>query len=225
MAATHATHDSTITEGGDVGDNDRVDSAEQSIFKFVAVSDSADARLFVELSSYGADLAEARRALDLATSSRGGDSQLEDAGAYLIAFAVVAYCRTYFPSKVRKALTDHITIPAELSDIHRIVGGFRNTTIAHSQSNLATTFPVAVLDAATLRVRDVTAATLSQTLPPPLVERFRKLVETAEDFLFEAIEPVRQRLVEQLEQSDLARMVHEDGQQKIVDATDADFNS
>ncbi|WP_157356965.1 hypothetical protein [Arthrobacter sp. U41] len=201
-----------------------MNSTERPVFNVVTVPDSADARLFVELSSYGADLAEARHALDLATGSRGDGSEQEDAGAYLIAFAVVAYCRTYFHSNVRKPLTEHIAIPAEYSDIHGLVGAFRNTTVAHSQSNLATTFPVGFLDAATLRLRDVTAATASQTLPPPLVERFRELIEVMDDLLFEMIEPVRQRLIEQLRESDLAKMVDEGGQLEAVYATDADFN-
>lgn len=207
-----------------LSDDGRMISSEETYLKFVTVPDSDDARLFVELSSYGADLAEARHALDLAISTRAESSQLGDTPApYLIAFAVVAYCRTYFPSKVRKALTEHIAIPEELSDIHRLVGAFRNTTIAHSQSELATTFPVAVLDTATLRVRDVTAATVSQTLPPPLVDRFRELVITADDLLFETTEAVRQRLVEELSGSDLSRLVNQGGQMKVVDATDADF--
>lgn len=200
-----------------------VNTAEESTFKIVMVPDSEEARSFIELSSYGADLSEARHALDLAIMSRGQGSQLEDAAAYLIAFAVVAYCRTYFPSNVRKPLTDHIVIPAEYSDIHAMVGAFRNTTIAHSQSNLATTFPVGFLDAATLRVRDVAAMTVSQTLPPRVVDRFRELVEAADDLLFEVTEPVRQRLVENLNGSDLARMMDVGGQLRIVDATDADF--
>lgn len=205
-------------------DDGSVNSAEEPSFKVVTVPDSADARLFVELSSYGADLAEARHALDLAIKSRGESSQLEDAAPYLIAFAVIAYCRTYFPSNVRKPLTDHIDIPDEVSDTHRLVGAFRNTTVAHSQSKLATTFPVGVLDAETLCVRDVTAATVSQTLPPPLVERFHKLVALVDDLLFEVIEPVRQRLVEHLSGSNLETMLIEGGQLPTVEATDADFN-
>ncbi|BCW72421.1 hypothetical protein [Arthrobacter sp. NicSoilB8] len=118
----------------------------------------------------------------------------------MIAFAVVAHCRTHFHSNVRKPLTDHSAIPDELCDIHRLVGAFRNTTTAHSESNLATTFPVGFLDAATLRVPDVTAV---QTLPPPLVERFRELVETVDGPHFQVTEPVRHRLVEQLRQSNL----------------------
>jgi len=221
--ADNSTHVATIAEVVDLGNDGRVNSAEESIFKFVMVPDSADARLFVELSSYGADLAEARDALDLVIKYRGEGSQLGDAGAYLIAFAVIAYCRTYFHSNVRKPLTDHIVVPVEFIEIHRLVGAFRNTTIAHSQSKLATTFPVGILDAATLRVRDVTATTVSQTLPSPLVERFRELVEIVDDLLFEITEQVRQTLVVQLSGSDLARMVDEGSQLEIVDATDADF--
>jgi hypothetical protein len=178
----------------------------------------------VELSSYGADLAEARHALELAIAARGEGSQLEDAAAYLISFAVVAYCRTYFPSNVRKPLTDHIEIPDDLSDVHRLVGAFRNTTVAHSQSKLATTFPLGVLDGETFRVRDVTAATVSQTLPPSLVEHFHELVATADDLLFEVTEPIRQRLVKHLSGFDLETMVLEGGQLQTVEAMDTDFN-
>ncbi|WP_223980354.1 hypothetical protein [Arthrobacter sp. NicSoilB8] len=45
----------------------------------MTLPDSDDARMFVELSSYGADPAEARRARDLAITSRGEGPQAEDA--------------------------------------------------------------------------------------------------------------------------------------------------
>ena len=57
------------------------------------VPNSVDARLFVELSSYGTDLTEARHALKLAVEGVEG-SPLRVAAAYLIGFATVAYCRT-----------------------------------------------------------------------------------------------------------------------------------
>ena len=195
----------------------------ESAFEFVMVPDSVDARLFVELSSYGVDLSEARHALELA-SERNEDSPLGDAEAYLIGFAALAYCRTFFGSKVRKPLTEHIVIPAKFQDLHWLVGGFRNTTIAHSQSELSTTFPVGVLDAGTLRVRDVTAATYTQTLPPPIVSRFLELLEAVEDLLFEVTEPVRQRLIEELGRSDRAAMVAKGVRPNMIDALDADFD-
>lgn len=206
-----------------VRDDGLVSNGVETIFEYVMVPDSADARLFVELSSYGADLSEARHALDLAREG-SEDSPLHEAEAYLIGFAALAYCRTFFASNVRRPLTDHIVIPGNLNDIHRLVGAFRNTTMAHSQSELATTFPIGVLDSETLRVRDVTAVTSSQTLPPPLVNRFRELVEVVDELLFDVTEPVRQRLIEELARSDLAGMVAEGARPNTINAPDADFD-
>ena len=206
-----------------VRDDGLVSNGGATAFETVMIPDSPDARLFVELSSYGVDLSEARHALELA-SEAGEESPLRDAAAYLIGFASLAYCRTFFDSKVRKPLTKHILIPAEFQDLHWLVGAFRNTTIAHSQSELYTTFPVGILDAGTLRVRDVTAATYSQTLPPPMVSRFLELVEAVDDLLVEAIEPVRQRLIEELGGSDRAAMVARGVRPIVIDASDADFD-
>ena len=125
---------------------------------------------------------------------------------------------------MRKPLTTHIEIPVEFAEIHPLVGAFRNTTIAHSQSELSTTFPVGILDAGTLRVRHVTAATYSQTLQPPMVSRFLELLEAVDDLLFEAIEPVRQRLIEKLGGSDRAAMVASGVRTVVINATDADFD-
>ncbi|KGJ71940.1 hypothetical protein GY21_18760 [Cryobacterium roopkundense] len=189
----------------------------------LAVPDSADARLFVELSSYGADLAEARHALELAIRG-SNDTLLRDAAPYLSGFAALAYCRTYFPSNVRRPLTDHVVIPGELQDIHLMIGAFRNTTIAHSQSQLTTTFPVALIDSSSLQLRDVMASTFVQPLPPPLVSRFLELVKAVDDLLLEVTEPVRQRLMTEMRHADLARMVAEGKSPDVIHSTDADFN-
>ena len=108
----------------------------------VAVPDSPDTRLFIELSSYGSDLTEASHALDLATRGLEDGSPLADAVAYLIGFAVVAYCRTILPSNVRRPLTEHVRVPTELAQVHEQVRTFRNATIAHSQSELSVTYPL-----------------------------------------------------------------------------------
>lgn len=73
-------------------------------------------------------------------------------------------------------------------------------------------------------MRDVTTLTASKTLPSPLVDRFRELVEVVDDLLFEVTEPVRQRLIEELGRSDLARMVAEGARPNVIDATDAEFD-
>ncbi|TFD68224.1 hypothetical protein [Cryobacterium gelidum] len=191
---------------------------------FVAVPDSPDARLFVELSSYGADLTEARHALELALAVVAGGHD-HDGGPYLSGFAAVAYCRTYFPSKVRRPLTDHIVIPDDLSDVHALIGAFRNTTLAHSQSQLATTFPIAILDASSLQLKDVVALTVVQPLPTHHVVRFLELVEIVDALLFEVIEPVRLRLMAEMRRADLAGMMAGGKRPEIVDATDAEFSA
>src|SRR4051812_5623177 len=105
----------------------------------VMLEDSADARLFVELSSYAADIVEAREALRLAARVSEEDSGLVDAAAYLINCAVVAYCRTIQDSNVRGRLTEHVEIPGDLADTHELIRGYRNTTVAHSQSEFSIT--------------------------------------------------------------------------------------
>jgi hypothetical protein len=162
----------------------------------VSVPDSPDARLFVELSSFGADLSQARHALSLA--AEGGD----DVREFLLGFAVVAYCRTVLPSNVRGRLTDYISIPDGLLDVHDQVRSFRNGTIAHSQSDLSVTYPVGVLDSLTLDVRDVVAGTVTSSLPRLVTARFETLVEAMEGLLDAAIEPVRARLRRALGQVD-----------------------
>jgi hypothetical protein len=190
--------------------------AERS-FVVVSVPDSPDARLFVELSSFGADLSQARHALSLA--AEGGD----DVREFLLGFAVVAYCRTVLPSNVRGRLTEYITIPEELIDVHDQVKSFRNGTIAHSQSDLAVTYPLGVLDELTLEVCDITAATVSSSLPRLVVARFETLVEVMEALLDAVIEPVRERLKHALGQVEPQLLIGAD-RPRVVERFEHEFD-
>lgn len=172
-----------------------VDDGEPATAPVVAlVPDSADARLFIELSSYAADLAEAMVALDLAAKAAHEGEALDGAIPVLIGAAAVAYCRTCIESKVRQPVTSHITIPGELVGVHEMVRAFRNATVAHSQSELATTYPTAVLDPHTHDLMFVAAVTVLQTLPSSVIRRFRTLVAAVAELLDDAITPIRQRL-------------------------------
>jgi hypothetical protein len=102
---------------------------------------------------------------DLANRGLEGDSVFTDASRYLVEIAVIAYCRTALHSNVRGRLTDHVDIPDELVDVHERVKSYRNATLAHSQSELAVTYAVGVLDSDTLRVRDVAGPTVVVSLP------------------------------------------------------------
>ncbi|GCD88517.1 hypothetical protein [Nocardioides sp. LS1] len=172
----------------------------------VPVGDSPDSRLFIELSSYGADLAEAERALDLAVRGLEKGSALAEATAHLVGFAVVAYCRTVMPSNVRGRLTDHVDVPSEFAAVHAHVKTYRNATVAHSQSGLAVTYALGVLDSGSLKVRDVTALTCLVPLPDRVIHEFRALIDAMEDRLGQALEPVRRRLMETLAELDESQM-------------------
>lgn len=169
----------------------------------VAVADSPDARLFIELSSYGSDLTEASHALDLAMQGLEDGSPLADASAYLIGFAVIAYCRTFLPSNVRRPLTEHVRVPTEFAKVHEQVRTFRNATIAHSQSELSVTYPFGFLNPATLEVAHLSGVTISSTLPVYVLHRFRRLVDVMTKQLDAVIDPVRSRLESNLRKTDV----------------------
>ncbi|MBY9074237.1 hypothetical protein K1X13_05315 [Nocardioides sp. WL0053] len=175
-------------------------------FVTIPVGDSPDSRLFIELSSYGSDLADACHALDLAIRGLEEGSELADASRHLVGLAVVAYCRAVLPSNVRGRLTDHVDIPDELIDVHDRVKAYRNATVAHSQSELAVTYAVGVLDSDTLRVRDVTGATVLVPLPNRAVREFQALIDVMERRLDGVIEPVRHRLMKKLAEMERSRV-------------------
>jgi hypothetical protein len=176
----------------------------RSSFEIVPLPDTPDSRLFVELSSYAADLVEARHALTLALRSLTDGSSLAEATQHLVGLAAIAYCRTATVSNVRGRLTDQIQLPDQLVEIHRRIRIYRNATVAHSQSELAVTYAIGVLEPTTLEARDVMAVTVLVPAPNQLILEFLALVETAEGLLDEAIEPLRERLKDSLARMDRA---------------------
>lgn len=189
----------------------------------VSVGDSHDARLFIELSSHASDLAEARGALEMSIEAREPDSPLWDAAAYLIGFSVVAYCRCFGLSDVRKPITEHIEIPQDLLRTHEQVRTFRNATIAHSQSDLAVTYPVALLEPTTLELRYVSGTTISTTLPSSVANEFRDLIDALQELLDEAIDPIRARLEAGLRNADRDELLSA-SRPDVVEKLARDFN-
>ena len=167
----------------------------------VTVDDSPDARRFIELSSHAADLTEASDALGWALDA-AQDGSLPNVKPYLIGFAVVAYCRCFLHSNVRTPLGNHIDIPSGMRGTHEAIKAFRNQTIAHSQSDLAVTYPVGVLDAQTTELQFVSAVTVASTLPDSIAKDFEALIDAVLDLLDEVLAPVRERLEETLRATD-----------------------
>lgn len=188
--------------------------------------DSEDARLLIELSSHAADLVEARTALELALQSMSdAESPLQDAERSLVANAAMAYCRTFFHSKVRRPMTAFVEIPEALSDTHELVAMFRNRAIAHSQSDLSVTYAFAVLDAETLDVVHVMAPTISSPMPLAQVRNFLDLVNAVEKRLDEVIDPIRERLILNIAAADRAALVKEGRAPEIRVLAAAEFGS
>lgn len=199
-------------------------SGSYGAFDFVVIEDSPDARLFIELSSYATDLVEAAEALDLAVRNEQPNSPLAGAQHFLVGFAVVAYCRTIMSSKVRGLLTDHVEVPVGLAGTHEMVRMFRNRTIAHSQSDLAVTYPVGMLDSGSLEVRAVMAPTLVTPMPRTAVLEFQRLVVAMQTELDEALVPLRARLEQRLratDKSELASRRRPDVVEALADTFDA----
>lgn len=111
--------------------------------------DSPDARRLVELSSHLNDLSDADHALSTALQL-AEDDPLWPA---LTGYAATAYMRAFLHSQVRRPLPEIIGIPAERVALHDTIHKFRNTTVAHSQSELVMALPLAVLnESGTVRV-------------------------------------------------------------------------
>ncbi|MBG6219095.1 hypothetical protein IWX75_003586 [Arthrobacter sp. CAN_A6] len=114
----------------------------------------------------------------------------------LISHAITAYTRPFILSKVRARL-DHMPefpgIPNELQDVHDTVRKYRNTTIAHSQSDLVMPLPIAILDD-TGNGKDVIGVTLIHPVPGAFIGHFADLIMAMEDLVDQATQPVLKRL-------------------------------
>lgn len=90
---------------------------------------------------------------------------------------------------------------------HELIKAFRNQTIAHSQSQLAVTYPVGVLNGKTMELQYVSAVTLVSTLPPSIAKDFAILISTVMDLIDEVLDPVRRRLEQLLRAADRDALV------------------
>ena len=116
------------------------DRQNEQRFQFGLDPDSPETRLFVELSDFaGGDLSPAATALGLATEFYERDEV--DSAGFLVDSAAVAYCRSFVTSSVRgtRSLNSHLAIPAKFAALHQTLRAYRNTTVAHSQSDLSST--------------------------------------------------------------------------------------
>jgi len=165
--------------------------------EFRQLPDSPDARLYVELFSHVVDLTGAKSALELVLTGMADHGPLPDSYAFLVGYAAVAYCRTYFPSKVRAPLTDHVSVPDTYSELHAHITDYRNRHVAHSQSQLSVTLALVELDADGLRP-GVIAATSSQEFPSSFLKPWIALIDHLDEELGERRDEVEARIVKDM---------------------------
>ena len=151
--------------------------------------DTPDSRLLAELSSYSDDLSEAGQAIDQALEA-GHDSLLWQP---LTSYAVIAYMRAFARSNVRPGLLAHVPIPDDMVDTHDMIRGHRNTTIAHSQSELSMSLPLATLTPEGT-VRQVIPITIRHNLPQTTARRIADAVDRMCALVAEKIEPLAERM-------------------------------
>jgi hypothetical protein len=178
----------------DASDRDTAAMQDAEEPQFVGLPDSDDARLFIELSGYQSDLTEASEALQLALQGRDPESPHASAVPFLIGYGVIAYCRATSKSNIRKSMTTVVEIPDEYAETHGLVWEYRNRAVAHSQSDLTSTYVVASRWDRFEGGLDVQAITLSQPLPWLAIERLCRLVDRLTATMDEVMKPIRDRL-------------------------------
>ncbi|MFC8682369.1 hypothetical protein ACFT30_12680 [Microbacterium ureisolvens] len=154
--------------------------------------DTPDSRLLAELSSYSDDLSEASDAIDQALDA-GHDSPLWQP---LTSYAVIAYMRAFAHSNVRSGLLAHVPIPDDMVDTHDMIRGYRNTTIAHSQSELSMSLPLVTLTPEGT-VSQVIPITIRHNLPQTTARRVAEAIDRMSDLVSEMIKPLAERMTTQ----------------------------
>lgn len=190
--------------------------------RYAVLPDSADARMLVDLTSHANDLSEAAHALKGAVGV-GEESELWEP---LTSHAVTAYIRPFITSNVRARLDqmpDVPRVPTELKSMHDTIRKYRNTTIAHSQSELVMPLPLAMLNGAG-QGYDVMGVTLTHPMPLAFAEQFAALIAAMEGIVDEATKPVLARLRSWL-RTQSPDMIQNWGQPQVAFAEDTEFSA
>lgn len=145
----------------------------------VMVPNSPEAQKLALLGGFMADLREAADAFAIADSF---SEENEDPGTaiyrFLVAHGVVAYARCFASSNVRARLDGCIPVPPDFTETHHGLIYLRNRTIAHSESNLQTTFAVVELsrDGTAVVVDRALSMTFTTGTPRQVMQKARRLV-------------------------------------------------
>ena len=98
-------------------------------------------------------------------------------------------------SNARTPLRAVSVVPEELAALHEKIRAYRNTTVAHSRSELVRPAPIAYLDQAG-RIRRVGDAVISQHLPRQIARQFAGLIGLVQNTVEGWADDIRARLEE-----------------------------
>jgi hypothetical protein len=190
--------------------------------RIAVLPDTPDARLLVDLTSHARDLSEAAHALGSAFDAGEGSSLWDP----LTSHAVTAYVRPFIVSNVRARLDEMpevFALPPNLRSVHDRIRKYRNTTVAHSQSELVMPLPVAIFDDEGHGV-DVIGVTLTHPMPHAFAQRFAELISASQDIVDQATQPVLERLRACL-RDETPETISGWRQPDIIHAVDAEFTA
>ncbi|WP_028278374.1 hypothetical protein [Arthrobacter sp. H5] len=215
--------DGVCPAGNEISQQDESsDGTSASQSQLVVLPDSPDTRLLVSLTSHANDLSEAAHSLGRALDSGEGSEVWEP----LTSHAVTSYIRPFIHSNVRVRLDqmpEFPGIPLELLATHDMIRRYRNTTVAHSQSDLVMPLPVALLGEADRVVR-VWGMSVVHPMPAAVAVRFADLLMTMETIVDDATQPVIERLRTWVQTQPAATVRRWPGPE-VTHSTDDDFNS
>lgn len=190
--------------------------------RIAVLPDTPHTRQLVALTSYASDLSEAAHTLRNAFEA-GESSEL---WLPLTSHAVTAYIRPFIHSNVRTRLDEIPGIPAlppTLTGVHDVIRKYRNTTVAHSQSELTLPLPVAFLDEEGRGVK-VSGVSIIHPMPLAIAESFSDLISVMEDIVHQATQPVIEGLCTWL-QSQTTETIKDWDHPEFIHATDSDFSA
>lgn len=90
-------------------------------------------------------------------------------------------------------MPDVQAVPSSMKWLHEVIRQYRNSTIAHSQSNLASPLPLVLLDNSGKPTK-VAPISLINQMPLAVAEQFADLIAAMEDAVQHATQPVVDRL-------------------------------
>ncbi|MBD8535688.1 hypothetical protein [Plantibacter sp. CFBP 13570] len=173
------------------------------------------------LSSFNADLTEARQNFELAAEFENAvDERGHQIYRALVNQAVIAYLRCVKKSDHRPPVLEYVSVPEQFLGVHSQLDKLRNRTIAHSESDLEASYVLATLNATdgTPSLQQIQTITAAGAMPPAIRARAEALVTDLSTQLNKIIDEAKQAVSASLSPEDAATLWTDGRQPRFVPA-------